>query len=68
MLTVLRLVSSTQQVGIGREYENLSKRLIARLLRYEKVELIWGAVLAAMTPKNASTCHIKSPQKVRFAQ
>lgn len=29
---------------------------------------LWGAVSAAMTPKNASTPHIKSPQKVRFAQ
>lgn len=27
MLTMSRLVSSTQQVGIGREYEYLSKRL-----------------------------------------
>ena len=37
--------------------------MIARLLRYEKVELIWGAVSAAMTPKNASIRHIKIPKK-----
>ena len=37
--------------------------MLARLLRYEKVELIWGAVSAAMTPKNASIRHIKIPKK-----
>lgn len=29
---------------------------------------IIGAVLAAMTPKNASTCHIKNSQKMRSGQ
>jgi hypothetical protein len=42
--------------------------LIARLLRYEKVELIWGAVLAAMTPKNASIPTIRTVLKGRFGQ